>query len=94
MHKIVNIFGFHKNLTRYFSEKFLLTVVYLIWQYVQLLINPVSGLIEGGAEEHEQVADSEHGIVLNCAAAYFMKSGSIHLPVLSDNLMIKQRQIV
>lgn len=46
-----------------------------IRQYIQLLVHPVSGLIEGGAEEHEQVADFEHGIVLYCAAAYFTKSG-------------------
>ena len=62
--KIVNIFGFHKILTRHFIEKFLFTAVYLFRQYFQLLINPVAGLIEGGAEKHEQVADFEHGIVL------------------------------
>lgn len=57
---IVNIFGFHKILTRHFIEKFLFTPVYIFRQYIQLLINPVSGLIEGGAEEHEQIADFEH----------------------------------
>lgn len=44
-----------------------------------MLINPVSGLIECGAEKHEQVADFEHGIVLHRAAAYFVKSGGIHI---------------
>ena len=29
--------------------------------------SPGIGLIKGSAEEHEQVADFEHGIVLNCA---------------------------
>ena len=50
-----------------------------IRQYIQLLVNPVSGLIEGGAEEHEQVAYFEHGIVFYRAAAYFMESGGIHV---------------
>ena len=50
-----------------------------IREYVQLLVNPVSGLIEGGAEEHEQVADFKHGIVFNCTIAYFMESGGIHI---------------
>lgn len=36
-------------------------------------------LIEGGAEEHELVADFEHGIVFNCAAPDFMKSGGIYV---------------
>lgn len=53
MHKIVNFFGFHKILTRHSCEKFLFTTVYLLRQYIQLLINPVSGLIEGGAEKHK-----------------------------------------
>lgn len=59
--KIVNIFGFHKILTPYSNEKFLFTAVYRFREYVQLLIHPVWGLIEGDAEEHEQVADFKHG---------------------------------
>lgn len=50
-----------------------------IGQYIQLLINPVSWLIEGGAEKHEQVADFEHGIVLYCTTTYFMEAGCIHV---------------
>lgn len=50
-----------------------------IGQYIQLLINPVTGLIKGGAEEHEQVADFKHGIVFNRTTAYFMESGCIHV---------------
>lgn len=81
--KIVNIFGFHKILTRHFIEKFLFTAIYLtiylFWPYVQLFINLVSGLIESGAEEHEQVADFEHGIVFYCTTANFMESGGVHV---------------
>lgn len=61
------------------SQRFLHPAICLFRQNFQLLINPVSGLIESCADEHEQVADFKHGIVFNCAAAYFMKSGGIHV---------------
>lgn len=41
--KIVHIFGFHKILAPHSNEKFLFTPIYLIGQYIQLLIHQVSG---------------------------------------------------
>ena len=77
--KIINIFGFHKILTPHSIEKFLVTAIYLFWQHIQLFINSVLRLIEGGTEEHEQVADFEHGIVFNGTTTYLMESGGVHV---------------
>jgi len=58
--KIINIFGSHKFLTPHSIEKFLVTAIYLFWQHIQLFINSVLRLIEGGTEEHEEVMKFKH----------------------------------
>ena len=60
-------------------SKFLVTAIYLFWQHVQLFINSVLRLIEGGTEKHEEVMKFKHWIVFNGTTTYLMESSGIHI---------------